>query len=41
MEYPNTGSNVFREKPTEIIILIVGGATFEEAREIAKYNAEG
>ena len=38
MEYPNTGFNIFREKPTEIIILIIGGATFEEAKEVARLN---
>jgi vacuolar protein sorting-associated protein 45 len=40
-EYPSTGLNSFKEKPYEIIIFIVGGATFEEAREIAELNSKG
>lgn len=38
-EYPTTISPAnFNYRPTEIIIFMVGGATFEEAREIATLN---
>jgi len=40
-EYPSTAVNQFKDKPTEIIIFIVGGATFEEAREISELNRKG
>lgn len=40
-EYPTTISPAnFNYRPTEIIIFMVGGATFEEAREIATLNSQ-
>lgn len=36
--------NIYRPaeiKPTEIIIFIVGGATFEEAKAVAELNRKG
>jgi len=39
-DYPVQGNN-FKDKPNEIIIFIVGGATFEEAKEVAELNRRG
>lgn len=40
-EYPTTFSPAnFNYRPTEIIIFMVGGATFEEAREVALINGQ-
>ncbi|CEM25368.1 unnamed protein product [Vitrella brassicaformis CCMP3155] len=30
-----------RDKPSEVIVFVVGGATFEEARDVAHLNAQG
>ena len=40
-EYPTTISPAnFNGRPTEIIVFMVGGVTFEEAREIASVNTQ-
>jgi len=39
-EFVATDLNYFKEKPNEIIIFILGGATYEEAREIGILNRE-
>ena len=35
--YPNV-MNITGTKPTEMIVFIVGGATFEEATKVAEFN---
>ena len=39
-EFVATDLHYFKEKPNEIIIFILGGATYEEAREIGILNRE-
>lgn len=39
-EFVTSDLHFFKEKPNEIIIFIVGGATYEEAREIGILNRE-
>ncbi|EGR30199.1 vacuolar sorting protein, putative [Ichthyophthirius multifiliis] len=39
-EFATTDLNFFREQPKEIIVFILGGATYEEAREIAMLHKE-
>eukprot|EP00347_Sterkiella_histriomuscorum_P013072 403366130 len=40
-EYPATQATDYRDKPTNVLVFIVGGVTFEEAKEIAlTYNQQ-
>lgn len=39
-DFVTSDLHVFRDKPNEIIVFIVGGATYEEAREIGLLNRE-
>ncbi|KAF8819828.1 Sec1 family protein [Cardiosporidium cionae] len=34
-------STLTKEKPAQIIVFLVGGATYEEAREVSLFNAQG
>ncbi|XP_050069314.1 vacuolar protein sorting-associated protein 45 [Anopheles maculipalpis] len=41
-QYPIMGNEVpFRRPPAEVIVFIVGGATYEEALAVHRYNQEG
>ena len=39
--HPFTTMSNAREKPQDVIVFIIGGATFEEAAKVAEINASG
>ena len=41
LDYPATSLEAPREKINDIIVFIVGGATYQEAREVAEFNSKG
>lgn len=38
IEFPATNLHILRERPAEIIVFYVGGASFEEVKEIGFLN---
>jgi vacuolar protein sorting-associated protein 45 len=38
--YPNISSSASGSKPSEVIIFVVGGATYEEATKVAEFNKQ-
>ena len=38
--YPFKDKRVYRDKPQDVVVFVVGGCTYEEARCVAQFNAE-
>ncbi len=41
LDYPSTTVDAPKEGFSNILVFIVGGATYQEAREVAEFNAQG